>query len=114
MYSYFILLRLHLCYKRKLLESISIRGEYAKSKFLVQGPPNNFFFTWKCFKKKPLNIFLKIFFYLKVQSFRLIMENNFIQLAASAGHAVAYTIGSIFIYLIYRLCAAVFHQSLYE
>ena len=28
--------------------------------------------------------------YLKVQSFRLIMENNFIQIAASAGHAVAY------------------------
>ena len=24
------------------------------------------------------------------------MENNFIQMAASAGHAVAYTIGSIF------------------
>ena len=24
------------------------------------------------------------------------MENNFIQMAASAGHAVAYTVGSIF------------------
>ena len=37
--------------------------------------------------KKLLNI-LNFFFYLKVQSFRLIMENNFIQLAASAVHAI--------------------------
>ena len=28
------------------------------------------------------------------------MENNFIQTAASAGHAVAYTIGSIFQHII--------------
>ena len=28
------------------------------------------------------------------------MENNFIQMAASAGHAVAYTIGSIFKHII--------------
>ena len=28
------------------------------------------------------------------------MENNFIQMAASAGHAVAYTIGSIFMHII--------------
>ena len=34
------------------------------------------FFFGKC---------LKCFFYLKVQSFRLVMENNFIQMAASAG-----------------------------
>ena len=47
-------------------------------------------------KKKILNILSNFFFYLKVQSFRLIMENNFIQMAASAGHSVAYTIGSIF------------------
>ena len=53
-------------------------------------------FTWsakylffeKCFKKI-LNIFSNFFFYLKMQSFRLKMENNFIQMAASAGHAVA-------------------------
>ena len=38
--------------------------------------------------------------YLKVQSFRLIMENNFIQMAASAGHTVAYKIGSIFKHII--------------
>ena len=43
----------------------------------------------KCFKKKLLNIF-----------FQLIMENNFIQMAASAGHAVANTIGSIFKHII--------------
>ena len=48
-------------------------------------------------KKKILDIFC---FYLKVQSFRLIMENNFIQMAASAGHAVAYTIGPIFKHII--------------
>ena len=45
--------------------------------------------------KKNYWIFLQIF-YLKVQSFWLIMENNSIQIAASAGHAVANTIGSIF------------------
>ena len=35
------------------------------------------------------------------------MENNFIQMAASAGHAVAYMIGPIFKHI--RLCAVVFH-----
>ena len=40
------------------------------------------------------------FFYLKVQSFWLIMENNFIQMADSAGHAVVYTIGPIFKHII--------------
>ena len=40
------------------------------------------------------------FFYLKVQSFRLIMENNFIQMAASAGYVVAYTICPIFKHII--------------
>ena len=33
---------------------------------------------------------------MKVQSFRLIVENNFIHMAASAGHTVAYTIAPIF------------------
>ena len=41
-----------------------------------------------------------MFFYLKVQSFRLIMENICIQIAVSAGHAVAYTIGPIFKHII--------------
>ena len=31
------------------------------------------------------------------------MENNFIQIAASAGHAVAYTMGSIFKHIIDRV-----------
>ena len=53
----------------------------------LQGPLNNLFF-WKSFKRKLLNFFSNFFFYLKVQSFRLI-----IQMVASAGHAVAYTIG---------------------
>ena len=51
--------------------------------------------------KNTTEYFLKFFSYLKVQSFRLIMENNFIQLVASAGHAVAYTIGPIFKHIIY-------------
>ena len=40
----------------------------------VQGRPNNIFF-WKMLKKTT-EYFLKFFFYLKVQSFRLIVENN--------------------------------------
>ena len=50
------------------------------------------FFFGKCFKNKLLNIFSNFFFYLKVQCFWLIMENIVIQIAASAGHAIAYTI----------------------
>ena len=37
---------------------------------------------------------------MKVQSFRLIRKNNFIQMAASAGHAVVYTIVPIFKHII--------------
>ena len=44
-----------------------------------------YLFFGKCLKKL-LNIFLNYFFYLKVQSFRLIMENNFIEIAASNGY----------------------------
>ena len=48
-------------------------------------------------KKKTTEYFrISLFFYFKVQSFRLIVENNFIQMAASACHAVAYTIGPFF------------------
>ena len=66
----------------------------------VQGPPNTFFLE-NAFKKKTTEDFLKfLFFYLKVQFFRLIRENNFIQIAGSAGHEVAYTIGSIFKHII--------------
>ena len=64
---------------------------------LIQDPPNKiFFFCWENALKKLLNIFSSFIFYLKIHSFRLIMENNFIQMAASAGHAVASTIGQIF------------------
>ena len=56
-------------------------------------------FFWKMLKKL-INIFSNFFLYLKVQYFRLIMQNNFIQMAASAGHAVAYTIGRIFKHII--------------
>ena len=41
------------------------------------------------------------------------MKNNFIQMAASAGHAVAYKNGPIF-EAHYQLCAAVIHQWLHE
>ena len=54
------------------------------------------FFFLENVLRKLLNIFLNFFFYLKVQSFRLIMEINFIQMAASAGHVVALTIGPVF------------------
>ena len=58
------------------------------------------FFYFENALKKLMNIFSNFLFYLKAQSFRLIMENNFIQMAASAGHAVAYTIGPIFKHII--------------
>ena len=41
------------------------------------------------------------------------MENNFIQMTASAGHAVAYTIGPIFEHII-DCVQEVFHQWLRE
>ena len=71
---------------------------YAKYKIQIQGPSNTFFVVNAI--KKLLNIFSNFFFYLKVQSFRLIIENNSFQMAASVGHAVAYTIDSIFKHII--------------
>ena len=52
------------------------------------------------FLKKITEYFLKFLFLF--ESKILIMENNFIQMAAapSAGHAVAYTIGPIFKHII--------------
>ena len=50
--------------------------------------------------KKLLNIFSNFFFYFQVQFFRLITENNLIQMAASACHAVAHTINLIFKHII--------------
>ena len=60
--------------------------------------------------KKTTEYFLKFLFYLKVQSFRLIMENNFIQMAASAGHAVA--CNAQFLSTLSNMCR--FHQWLHE
>ena len=59
---------------------------------LITGPPN-------------------IFIYLKVQSFRLIMENNFIQMAVSARQAAAYTIGPIFKHII--VCKQLYFTNTY-
>ena len=57
-----------------------------KDKYQLQGPPKPFFL--ENVLKKLLTIFSNFFFYLKIQSFRLIMENNFIQMAAWAGCAI--------------------------
>ena len=78
----------------------------------IRGPQIPFFFLESALKKL-LNIFSNLFFYLKVQYFQLIMENNFIQMVASAGHTVVYTMRPIF-KPHYRLCAVVFHQWLRE
>ena len=59
--------------------------------------PAKYLFYENALKKNQLNIFSNFFFYLKVQSFRLIMENNFVQMA---GHAVTYTIDPIFNHII--------------
>ena len=56
------------------------------------------FFGGKCLKKTT-EYFLKFLFLFK-SFFRLIMENNFIQMAAAAGNAVVYTIGPIFKHII--------------
>ena len=53
---------------------------------------------WKMFKKILLIIFLNFFFYLKVQSFRLIMEKNFIYLFYSASRILSFK-ASIVYYL---------------
>ena len=50
---------------------------------------------------------------MQVQSLQLIVENNFIQMAASAGHSVAYTTDPIFKHII-ECVSAVFHQWLHE
>ena len=67
---------------------------------------------FKCFKNNYW-IFLQISFcfYWKVPSFRLIMENNFIQMVAQAGHAVAYTIDPISMHIIY--CVQLYFTNTY-
>ena len=68
--------------------------------YVYTGSAKKKFFLENSLKKNPLNILSNSFFYLKVQSFRLIKENNFIQMAPSAGHAVAYMIDAIFKHII--------------
>ena len=97
----------HFCHKSHSQKKNTVERKQGKVKrfwqiFLWCNTPSKctgsakYLFFWKLFKKKLLNIFLNFFFYLKAQSFWLIIESNFIQTAASAGHAVAYTIGPIF------------------
>ena len=69
------------------------------NRLIVQGQPTNFFFLENALKKKLLNIFSN-FFFIRIQSFRLIMENNCIQMVKSTGNAVAYTINPIFKHVI--------------
>ena len=40
------------------------------------------------------------------------MENNFIQMATSAGHAVAYTIGPILKHIIDTVCSCILPMAL--
>ena len=77
---------------KEIAEKIGDRG-FSISNGLsdIQDPSNNFLF---------LNFLKFLSFYFKAQSFRLIMESNFIQMAASANHAVAYTIDPIFKHII--------------
>ena len=70
------------------LQSLNIKPKGHNQ--IVKGPPNTYFLENAL--KKTTEYFLKFSFYLKVQSFRLIMENNFIQMAALTDHAVAHTI----------------------
>ena len=80
-YIWFIRLLIQIHNFRKIL--IILRNNLSDSNHslkFIQGPPNTFFLENPL--KKLLNIFSNFFF---TQSFRLIIENNFIQMAASAG-----------------------------
>ena len=59
-------------------------------RFDIEGTPNNFFRFLKMFLKNYW-IFSHISFFIK----KIMMENKFIQMVASDGHAAAYTIGLI-------------------
>ena len=50
--------------------------------------------------KKTIEDFLKFLFLFESLSFRLVLENNFIHMAASAGYAIAYMIGPIFKHIV--------------
>ena len=63
----------------------------------MQGPRNNFFFFENALKKTTGYLLKFLFLF---ESKIIDNENNFIQMAASAGHVVAYTVGLIFKHII--------------
>ena len=67
--------------------------------FFIQGSPN----TYLCFLENVLNLFVLF-------ESTILSANNFIQMAAQAGHAVAYTIGPILKHIV----DCVQHQWLHE
>ena len=70
------------------LQIIKIKQNKSNDNITLNIRSAKYLFFRKCLKKL-LNVYSNFFFYLKVQFFRLIMENNFIQIAATVGHAVA-------------------------
>ena len=82
-------------YSMTFSEIIKINESHDNSKRLRNTGSAKYFFLLENALKKLLNIFSNSIFYLKVQSFQLIMKNNFIQMAASVGHAVASMIAPI-------------------
>ena len=70
------------------LQIIKIKQNKSNDNITLNIRSDKYLFFRKCLKKL-LNVYSNFFFYLKVQFFRLIMENNFIQIAATVGHAVA-------------------------
>ena len=60
--------------KQFVLQIKKIVNTQKQNGHVIQGPPNIFFLENAL--EKLLNSFSNFFFYLKVQSFRLIMENN--------------------------------------
>ena len=61
--------------------------------------------------KKTTEIFFQISFFLFESTipFRLIMENTFIQIVTSAGHAIAFTIDPIFKHIIH--CVQLYYTN---
>ena len=65
---------------KKFLKNLLSSPNNCRSSHAYTGSTKYLFFFGKCFKKTT-ECYLK-FFYLKLQSFRLIVENNFIQLVS--------------------------------
>ena len=66
----------------------------------IHGPPNNFIFFLENALRKIYWIFLKFLFLFESTNLSVNNGKNFIQMAASAGHAVANTIDPIFKHII--------------